>query len=64
MTCKLCQGNGYVVDKKDVRVFLDLEYLCFEYNKRDVGGQGVKKIKFCPMCGRRLKEQAHDQTAD
>jgi hypothetical protein len=54
--CKYCQDDGYIVEKKDVRIFLDNEYLCYEYNKGNIGGQGVKKINYCPMCGRKLKE--------
>lgn len=54
MKCKVCESDGYIVNTKNVRIFLDENYLCYEYNNGEIGGQGVKQIKYCPKCGRKL----------
>ena len=55
--CKYCQGFGVILDTKGFYVELDNNNLCVSYHdkKTDTGGQWTKKIKYCPMCGRKSR---------
>lgn len=62
--CKYCERfydivTSYKKNKESDRgfdIFIDGNYLCYSYfdNKKQTGSQGVKKIKYCPMCGKKL----------
>ncbi len=55
--CKYCQDTDVILDAKGFLLGLDNNNLCISYynKKADVGSQWTKKIKFCPMCGRKLE---------
>lgn len=62
--CEYCQGTKNLVTtdrkgkpaKKGFDIFIDDNFLCYSYfeDAKQAGSQGVKKIKYCPMCGRKL----------
>jgi hypothetical protein len=56
--CNYCQGFKPILDAKGFFVELDNNNLCVSYHdkKTGVGSQWTKKIKNCPMCGRKLGE--------
>lgn len=59
--CKFCQGFDFIINKgnetKKIMVELDENYLLVNFydDKKDSWGSAQKKINFCPMCGRSLK---------
>jgi len=55
-TCNYCQGFKVIFDAKGFLVELDNDSLCVSYHdkKTGTGSQWTKKIKHCPMCGRKL----------
>ncbi len=56
--CQYCQGKKDIIAVKGFIIGLDDNYLLYSFwdKKKAVGNGGAKKIKYCPICGRKLTQ--------
>lgn len=58
--CEYCRGLAHLISRSNdsLYVFVDGENLRLQYNLAEaLFGASVKRINYCPMCGRSLSEE-------
>lgn len=57
--CKYCKSKDYasiyIPNKRGDIIYIAMDYLYFD-NSEGEHSNGILKINFCPMCGRKLKK--------